>query len=158
METWDEVNKALGEMARLRVRIDDAEVVMNDAFNKAKEKADRIITPLQTKYEDLEAQMEAFALAHKAEFAKRRTRRLFFGAVSYRVSTKIVISVGKGICLATLAALGLTDYIRVKQEPDLEAMNAMDDVTLAKVGAKRVPDDRCTVKPDIEKIREEVAA
>ncbi len=155
MNDWSAINEALGKMARLQVRMDDATVVMNDSINKAKAKADAVIAPLDTQYEDLRLKIEAFCLTHKDQFARRRTKKLFFGSVGYRVSWKIVIGIGKDACLRTLDALGLTDYIRVTREPDKDALAALDDLTLAKVGASRVPDDRCTVKPDVEKIEQE---
>ena len=155
METKEDVNKALGIMAGLKVEIMDAEVVMNEAINKAKAKADKTITPLQTRYESLEEDIESWCKANKADFAKKRTLKLLHGEISYRVSKKIVLQAAAKVVLDSLKALGLTDYIRIKEEPDKDAMKAMSDIDLAKVGAARVPDDKITIKPDLEKVEVE---
>lgn len=153
METWEDVNQALGEMVRLKVRINAAEAKMNERINAAKERAEHTITPLQEKYGEIEARVEGFVLAHKQEFAKRRTKKLFYGDISSRVTEKIVVPL-KDACVLALKALGLVSCIRVVEEPNKEAMKGLDDNTLTKVGAARVNEDSITIKPNLEKVEE----
>lgn len=154
MESWDEVNDALKEMARLRVKVNAAEAKMNERINAAKETAAHVTDHWLRRYAELEEAVESYCKANKAEFARRRTKSLFFGEVRYRVSTKIMLMSGAEAVLEALRKLGLTQYIRTKEEVDKDAMKALDDNTLAKVGACRATTDTITVEPDLMKVEE----
>jgi phage host-nuclease inhibitor protein Gam len=60
----------------------------------------------------------------------------------------------KEACLAALKALKMTDYIRIKEEPDKEAMVDLDQVTLAKVGASVKVEDKLRIEPNLETLKE----
>jgi phage host-nuclease inhibitor protein Gam len=72
-------------------------------------------------------------------FKDKKTVQLSFGNFGYRKSTSISV---KKTTLELLKKLGLDRYIRVKEEPDKEAMADMDDEALAQADAvRKVKDD-----------------
>jgi phage host-nuclease inhibitor protein Gam len=89
---------------------------------------------------DLSAALGAYSEYNKAElFQNRKSVDLAFGSFGYRKSTSISV---KKTTLELLRKLKLGKYIRVKEEPDKEAMGALDDETLAQVDAvRKVKDD-----------------
>lgn len=90
---------------------------------------------------------------NKQDFLKVRTKTFDFGVVAMRVTRKIVIRNVKAV-IAAIKALGLTQYLRVKEEPDKEALDGLSDQELAKIGVKRVVEDKLRIEPNIERLRE----
>ncbi|MHC1743548.1 MAG: host-nuclease inhibitor Gam family protein [Syntrophobacteraceae bacterium] len=83
--------------------------------------------------------------ARKAEFAKKRSRKLPFGHVSFRASEKIVVSKGKEeIVITTLLSLQLTDCVRNTGKLNREAMSKLSDADLARASVRRQTRNRTT--------------
>jgi phage host-nuclease inhibitor protein Gam len=84
---------------------------------------------------DNAALLGAYAQYNRAElFKDKKTVDLSFGVFGYRKSTSISV---KKTTLDLLKKLRLKKFIRVKEEPDKDAMAAMTDDALAQVDAVR---------------------
>jgi phage host-nuclease inhibitor protein Gam len=86
-------------------------------------------------------------------FRDKRSVQLSFGSFGYRKSTSIKI---KETTLKLLKKLKLDRYIRVKEEPDKEAMASMDDDALAQVDSVREVNDDFFYKADKGEINKEL--
>lgn len=155
LDSWEGVDQALKSIGRLDIKLFDVEHDMNLKIIEAKEKAKRASEPLLEKKAALELAIKEFTEAHRDEFKKQRMRRLTFGSVSFRLSTKIIVRSAQK-CVDALKSLGLGSYIRTKESPDKEAMKALDDETLKKVGARRKTEDAFGYEVDFEKIKEAI--
>lgn len=82
-----------------------------------------------------------------------KTRVLTFGSVGFRLTTRILIK-RVSETLQALKDLQFTSCIRVKEEPDKEAMKALSDETLAEVGAARRTENVFGYEINQERIRE----
>jgi phage host-nuclease inhibitor protein Gam len=103
---------------------------------------------------ELSGLLGAFAEYNKEDlFRDRKSVQLSFGVFGYRKST--VISVKK-TTLELLKKLGLAGCVRVKEEPDKEAMAGLDDDTLSQVDAVRKVKDDFFCEADKEEINKEL--
>lgn len=151
LASWEEVNSALKRLAALTVQWRELENKKTELISEITSKFDSDAAPLHAEMETLNASISEFALANKDQFMKERTKELSHGTISMRVSTSVKV-VSKAICLRALKALGMEDYIIVKEEPNKEMLKALDDVTLAKVSCEKKVVDNITITPKIEEI------
>ncbi|MDR0249911.1 MAG: host-nuclease inhibitor Gam family protein [Burkholderiales bacterium] len=135
-KTYDDVDAALKEISEIQRELAMIEAEQNAAIDDIKAGAKEQAAPLAERIKALETAMKEFCMANRSDFAKTKTRELTFGAVGFRLSTKIIIkSVAE--CIQTLKDMALNQYIRIKEEPDKEAMKSLADETLAEIGASR---------------------
>ncbi|MEJ5227214.1 host-nuclease inhibitor Gam family protein [Thermodesulfovibrio sp.] len=153
INSWQEVDEKLRRLGEIEIAIERVQGEMTLRINEIKAEAESKVAHLKQEKKAIEEEITEFCEFHKEEFTKKRSRELTFGTVGYKVVTKIVIRAKKA-CVAAMEALGLTEYLRVIKEPDKEKMLALDDLTLAKVGATRKTEDKLRIEPAIEKIRE----
>lgn len=154
---WNEVDNGLRRMGEIGIRLAKLEGEMTLKVNGVKAEYDLKAEGLKAERKRIEDNITLFADARKEEFTKTRAKDLTFGVVAYRITHKVVLR-SKAACLATLKALGLTQYIRTIEEPDKEAMSGLDAGTLAKVGASLKTEDKIRIEPNMEKIKEKEAA
>lgn len=136
LNSWDEVDGCLKEIGLLDRKLTLLETKQNEGIDKIKAHTKATAQPFLDKKAGLELAMKEFCEANRLEFVQVKTKVLTFGSVGFRSATSIVI---KKIA-ETLQAL--RDYghllcIRLKEEPDKEAMKALTDEQLAEVGAAR---------------------
>ncbi|MDR2172662.1 MAG: host-nuclease inhibitor Gam family protein [Burkholderiales bacterium] len=136
LDSYDDVDKALKEVGGLKRELAMIEADQNEQIDEIKAAAQEQAKPLNERVKSLETAMKEFCEANKADFMKVKTKELTFGSVGYRLSTKIVIK-KVAECIQSLKDLELFQFIRIKEEPDKEAMKDLDDGTLATVNAAR---------------------
>ena len=81
------------------------------------------------------------------------TVELSFGIFGYRKSTSISV---RKTTLGLLKKLSLVQYIRIKEEPDKEALAALDDDHLAQVDAVRKVKDGFFCEANREEVNKEL--
>lgn len=90
---------------------------------------------LRKRITGLSSLLGAYAEYNKDEFFKdKKTVELTFGCFGYRKSTSISI---KKTTLDLLKKLGLSQFVRVKEEPDKEKLKELKDEELAQIEAVR---------------------
>ena len=144
---------ALAEMAALERKVAQAKLTMQEECDAAKARACEIITPLESRYKELEAALKKWATMNRSElFAERKTLDLAFGVIGFLASTKIkqMNGVSEAETLAKLKSFGFTDGIRVTETPDKEAMEKWPEDRLALVGCiRRITDNwQCKTKQE----------
>jgi phage host-nuclease inhibitor protein Gam len=133
----DGVDAALWRLATLERRQLRAKAGAEARMAAIKERLSRLLKPLKAEFKRLRGQLERWTLTHQDEL-QERTLRLTHGAVRlYKTPPAIVSDLSDEEIVARLRKHGLTDFIRVKEEPDRAAMRALDDADLAKVGCRR---------------------
>jgi len=152
LKSWEEVDRALLRVGQIDRQIEAIEARAQEVIEAAKGRAAAESKPLLQEKRLLTLKMEAFARRHMADLEGKR-KKLNFGTISFRRSTRIVIR--KALeCVAALKGLGLRECIRVKESPDKERLRDLDDALLARVGAKRVTEEVFGYEVDREKVQE----
>lgn len=150
---WEEVNLAVRRMGEIDIQVSRLQGEMTLKVNEIKSKYDAKSQGLLAERKEIEKEITLFTDTCKDEFTKTRHKELTFGKIAYKVTSKILIK-SKDACLSALKALKMTDYIRIKEEPDKEAMVNLDQVTLAKVGASIKVEDKLRIEPNLETLKE----
>jgi phage host-nuclease inhibitor protein Gam len=154
IESLEDANLTLKEIGLLERELEAIDGTAHKAIAEIKTAAVKAGEPIRKRITDLSALLGAFAEYNHAElFKDRKTVQVSFGIFGFRKSTSIS---AKKTTLDLLKKLGLTKYIRVKEEPDKEAMAAMDDETLNQVDAVRKVKDDFFCEADKEEINKDL--
>jgi hypothetical protein len=101
----------------------------------------------------LDTAIKDLFLAHPEWRGAAKSVSTPFGAVESRSSTEIDVP-NEPMTVALIQARGKTDpefkadlYLRVTIEPNVEALESLDDSALEKLGGRRVKKETVTVKP-----------
>lgn len=129
------------------------EAAQNETIDRVKAETRASAEPLLNRKTGLELAIKDYCEANRAEFAKVKTRVLTFGSVGFRLTTRILIK-RVAETLQALKDLKLTQCIRVREEPDKEAMKNLSDELLAEVGACRKTENVFGYEINQERIRE----
>ncbi len=151
LKSWDEVNSSLKRLGELTCQKRDLENKMTELVSEITTKFNTDAAPLLSEIEALVSSITGYATAHKDEFTKERTKELPHGTISFRVSTSVKV-ISKAICLKALKALGMQDFINVKEEPNKDMLKTLDDINLAKVACEKKVVDNITIVPKIEEL------
>jgi phage host-nuclease inhibitor protein Gam len=149
---WDEVDDAIRRYGLLRVQRDEFEAELHRRVTAIKDDMAKEIAPLDSEMESLERAVKEYTEANKEGFKASRSRALTFGTVGFRLSTSLRIK-SVAFTVEKLKELRLVGCIRMREEPDKEALRDHSDETLEAVGVKRVQTDAVFFEPDMEKIR-----
>lgn len=157
IKSLDDVDKVLQELCALETRIEQIDAEGDAQIAKIKEETVRAGKPLRERVKELTAALKAFADYHKHElFKDRKSIERAFGIIGYR-KTPPSISVSKHT-VELLEKLGLNSYIRIRKEPDKEAMLELDDDSLAQVEAVRKSREEFFVQPKREQVNKDLLA
>ena len=138
--SYDERDQVLKEIAQLNRELALIAASQNEQIDAIKNKAKLDALPFSEQKAEKELLIKEFCEANRADFMKVKTRSSTFGSVGFRLSSKVVIK-RVADTLAALKALGLTSCIRVKEEPNKEEMQKLNDTQLAEIGASLKTDN-----------------
>lgn len=154
LETLEDVNLAMRDIGLWQRELDAIDTQANKEIAEVKTKASKAGEPLRDKISATVAKIQAFAEYNKDEyFVDRKSVDLSFGTMGWRKSTSISV---KKTTLELLKKLKMNKCIRVKQEPDKEAMAVLDDETLASVDAVRKVKNDFFVEAKTEEVNKEL--
>ncbi len=150
---WEDVNQALRRLGEIEILRQELEGQMTLEINEIRDRYNAQFDGLKKEAKELEENIRGFAEERKAEFLKKRTRTLDFGTVAYRMTKRIVIRNTKAV-VAAIKALGWTQYLKIKESPDKEALDGLSDQELARIGVTRKIEDKLRIEPNIERLKE----
>lgn len=156
LESLEEVNLKLKEIGLLEREIEQLDGDAQKEITEIKAKAARKGAPLRARIIEASAQISAFAQYNKVEmFKDKKSIELSFGIFGFRKSTAIRV---KKTTVELLRKLKLGRFIRVKEEPDKEALAELDDETLAQVDAVRKVKDEFFCQANREEVNKDLLA
>ncbi|GHV76485.1 hypothetical protein AGMMS49942_13060 [Spirochaetia bacterium] len=154
IESLEDANLTLKEIGLLERELETIDGDAHKQIVEIKTTAVKAGEPIRKRIADLSALLGAFAEYNRTElFKDKKTVQVSFGIFGYRKSTSISV---KKTTLELLEKLGMDKYIRVKKEPDKEAMAGLDDEALAQVDAVRKLKDDFYCEADKEEINKDL--
>jgi phage host-nuclease inhibitor protein Gam len=155
IKTLEEANLVLKEIGMLEHELDAIDAECDKQIAQVKEDAAKQGDGLRKRILDLTATLGLYAQYNRDElFRDRKSIDLPFGKIGFRQSTSIRINTKT--TLELLRKLGLKDCIRIKEEPDKEAMGELEDEVLAQVDAVRKVEDKFFAETNKEEINKEL--
>lgn len=155
--TWDEVDGAIRRMGEIDMELEEIGNRMQLRTNEIKEKAKKDASGLRSEQKDLEKLITLFCNTKKSEFAEKRSRVLNFGTVGFRIVKSVSIPKDKSKVAALIDAIkayGLAACIKHEEKPDKDAIEALGDDVIAKLGLKRSVKDSFRIQPNREVIKD----
>jgi len=142
--------------------IGDCQGAIQKAEEDARKKIESIKAELAIKtkpVQDMTARrirsLEAFAVTHKNDFEKQKSKKLNFGILGWRKSTLIKVKKNTlELIKQAFSKVKAALYIHVKETINKEALAKLTDEELAEVKARRDSKDVFFVEPDLIKAAE----
>jgi len=147
LRSFDEVDQALLELGRAKAIVQHEEAILNNQIQNFRDAFDQRTSDARKQSVSLETEIENFCIENKFEFEKSRSKDFVHGTVGFRTSPPAVKALNRKYSWETILELikkfsWSKKYIRIKEEPDKEAILAdhaadvIDDLKLAAIGVK----------------------
>ncbi|MER2545918.1 MAG: host-nuclease inhibitor Gam family protein [Candidatus Accumulibacter phosphatis] len=124
-QTREEVSDLIAGIGIDSREITLMEVEMNDAMARIKEEYEQLAEPCRRRIEAAQRGVQAFCEANRLELTaqgKVKTHQFTTGEVSWRTRPPSVRITGEESVMFSLRSLGLTRFLRVKEEINREAI------------------------------------
>lgn len=151
LKSWDEVDESLKTLGKLKIEKTKLEGELTSKINEIKEKYTLKCTNISGEVKTIEKEIERFCEERKADFLNKRSKKLNFGLVAYRLTEKVKISCVEATVKA-LKALNLDFCLRIKEEIDKDEVKTLDSSVLTKIGVKVEKEDKLSIEPNIIEI------
>lgn len=157
ISNWTDVDAALERLGMLDLEISEVSAALGRKLYELLGEHAQKLAGLKEDRHGIESSVESFCLLHKSDFAKKRSRKLFFGKIAFRVAERIEIPEEfEEAAIATLKKLGLSDCIEIRERIDRNALKRLPDADLARCGIRRDREDHFRIEPDIEVLCEKL--
>ena len=143
LENWQQADDTLRQIGEDRRDLAAIETVMNERIADAKADAEAKGRPIKDHITMLEQALREFAMLHRADLGKAKSRTLTFGKVGFRQSTPLPRGVEKiKTIIEELLRRGMKECV-VYPEPkiDKDALKKYSAGEIAEVGAKLEVED-----------------
>lgn len=132
---WAAVDGALRDIRECEHALTELGVDRDRRIDNIKEEYSKMALPLQNRIKKLEADVKAYADAHRAELTGK-SRTLNFGTVGYRISSRLILPASKAAeAIAALKALGRKEFIKTTETLDRAALLRQPVELLNQIGA-----------------------
>lgn len=155
LQSWDEVDAALKEIAEKEIAIEEIEGDMNKQINGIKKSAGLEAKPLQDRIDKLGKDIKEFVTEHKEEM-DGKTKLLNFGKTGFRLSTNLSIPKAKDKLeriISKLRKRKMDDCIIVKESVNKDVLKKYDENTIVEIGGTLKKTDTFWYETEREKIR-----
>ncbi len=150
---WEHADDFVRRISDLAKKITDAEQAAKDKINEVKADMADELKPLQEKIQLYTRSLEAFGAIHKADFGKKRSRKLNFGILGWRKSTSVSVTKKTlGLIKEVFSRAKAKQFIHTKETVDKEALAKLTDEQLAEVSARRKVKDDFFVEPAVPEV------
>ena len=138
LKSWEDVDKALREIAEAQISVSDIEADMTLQINGIKEIAAQNCKPHLDRISKLERDLKDYTEDHRDELGAAKTKTLNFGDVGYRLSTSISLPSAKeklAEIIRKLKGRNMHDCIVVEEKVSKESLRKYGADTVNAVGA-----------------------
>lgn len=138
LKSWEEVDKALREIAEKEIILGDIDGDMNKQINGIKAIAAQEAKQHQDRIDKLSNDIKEFVLEHREELGNKKTKSLNFGECGFRQSTTITIPKAKekvAEIIRKLKARKMGDCIIATEKIDKDMLRKYGEDTVNAVGA-----------------------
>lgn len=127
LNSWDEVDRALAEIAIKQATIDADEAKYNAEEQARRERMAIKLTPLRERIEELELGIERYVTDNRVDLGSKKSKELTHGVVSFRMGTPAVTKDKRFtwdgiVSLMVKAGDRFKAFVRVKSEINKEAI------------------------------------
>lgn len=151
IKDWGQADAMLREIGDNQLLIRESQANAKATIDECKADLASDVNPRLKLIDQLTRSLEAFAVSHKADFCKARSRKLNFGTVGWRQTTSIGITKKTTVELIreVLSLSRAAICIIRKETVSKDGLGKLTDEELAGLGARRKVKDDFFVEPDL---------
>ena len=154
LNSLEDVNLALKDIGLAEKELEAIDAKAAKEIAAIKERAAKEGEELRKQILETSAKISAYAEYNKGElFKDKKSVELSFGMFGFRKYTKISV---KKTTLELLKKLGYTGCVRLKEEPDKEAMANLTDEQLSQVDACRKVSNDFFCEANLDEVNKEL--
>lgn len=140
LASWAEVDEALKEIAAANNELQIINGRMNMQIDALKEASEKLATPYKEGIKKQELLIKEFVQANRNDM-KGKSRKLTFGTVGFRASTKLSLPKDLKRVIASLRKNGMEDCIVKKESVNKDILKIYSEKDILKVGGKLKKED-----------------
>lgn len=138
--SWEEVNAALKAIAQANNELQVINSSMNMQIDALKEASDKMALPYKDEIKKQELMIKEFVSENRAEM-KGKSRRMTFGTVGFRASTKLSLPKELKKVIAALRKFDMEDCIILKETVNKDILKTYEEKDILKVGGSLKKED-----------------
>lgn len=150
--SWNEIDQQMRKIGELEIKKSKLEGEMNIKVNEIKNQYDTQSKQISEEIKTIKNEITRYCEQKKDEFLDKRSKKLTFGTVAYRISESVNFLNEESSIIKSLMSLNYDFCLRTKTEIDKEQVKTLDNNILAKIGVAIVKKDKLTIEPDNVKI------
>jgi len=139
----------LRRLGDITLSLQAQEAAAKEKIDEAKSDLKTSSAPLLGEMNQIAKSLEAFAVTHKDDLGKLKSRKLQFGVVGWRASSVIRIVKDTLSRIKDVFKASAKTYIRIREEADKDALGRLTDEQLKSIGARRETKDVFFAEPNL---------
>jgi len=156
IENWSQADDCLRAIGSWQAKINLAEQTAKEDIDEIKAGLVAEVKPLKSQIDQLVRSLEAFCVANKKDFGRKRSKRLTFGILGWRKSSSISITKQTLELVKQVFGRAAKRFIHIKEAVDKEALAKLTDEQLSSLKAKRKVRDDFFAEPEAMEITDRV--
>lgn len=140
LRNWEQVDEALKAIAEAGNELEMLHSAMNLQVDALKKEFDEAARPYHEKMKQNELLVKEFTAASRAEM-EGKSKKLTFGTVGFRISTKLGLPKDVAKVIANLRKYGMEKCITTKESVNKDVLKTYEEKDILKVGGKLQKED-----------------
>lgn len=153
LSSWDEVNSALKAIGDAQLEIQLIETDLNAAITGLKDEAKEKVKAHEEVVKLNELMIQQYVSEHKGEM-KGKSRKLAFGTVGFRMSTKVTLPKNLHTVIENLKKNGMVDCLNTKVTVNKDVLKTYDEKEIIGIGASLKKEDTFWYEVDKETVQD----
>lgn len=150
-KNWYDVDRALKKLGSLEIEKSRIEGEQTLAINKIKEGYTARGEEIVAEQKRIKTEITRFCEENKDAFLSKRSKKLNFGTIGYRVSESVKYD-NENLVIKMLKSLNFDFCLKITEKVEKDKLKELDSTTLTKLGVQIVKKDGISIEPDIAQI------
>ena len=151
LRSWEEADDVLRQLGTLEARIAQKNAALTEEVNRLRATVEPDVQALELTKARLEKDLEQWCRRHRGDFGGKRSRKLNFGTVGFRLVSKLEVE-DEDAAIGALEERGVDGCVAVKKSLVKPEVAKLAGDVLKAIGATVVSTDAFQAKPDRERI------
>lgn len=151
LKNWCEVDENLKKIGELKIKKSKLEGELSIKINELKSQYTTNADSIEREIQSIEKEITRFCEENKNEFINKRSKKMNFGTISYRITERVKI-ISNDAAVKALKLLNYDFCLDIKTTIKKDEIKKLDTSTLTKIGASIIKEDKLTIEPDIVEI------
>lgn len=140
IKNWEEVDEVMKKLLESQLEVEKIEADMNKQITEVKKKCEELARPYKDNIKKNELLLKEFVTVHKSEL-DGKSRKMNFGTVGFRLSTKVVLPKMIEAVLENLKKFGMHDCINTKETVNKEILKTYSPDVILNIGGTLKTED-----------------